>query len=168
VYLTLVGALSAGVFALGRCGFISHLRYDLLSVAGAVGLAAWFLAIEPNPWFRRIGIVVMLAWATVSAASHGRIWREYGFGRGPATAKTSIIRHLEARGIRYAISDYWIAYYITFVTNERIIVAPDAFARIAEYGQQVHDHRDQAIHISRTPCGSDKPVFEGIYFCAFD
>ena len=167
-YLILVGGLSAGVFALGRCGSISHLRYDLLSMAGAVGLAAWFFAVEPNPWFRRLGLVVILLWAAVSAVSHGRIWREQGFGREPATAKLTIIRHLEARGIKYAVSDYWIAYYITFVTNERIIVAPDAFARIAEYGQRVLDHRDQAIHISRTPCGDGRPVFEGVYFCAFD
>src|SRR5262249_60280175 len=32
VYLALVGAFSAGAFTLGRCGTVSHLRYDLLSL----------------------------------------------------------------------------------------------------------------------------------------
>lgn len=167
VYLTLVGTFSAGMFTLGRCGTVSPLRYDLLSVLVATGLAAWFFAAERDRWARRAGVIIVLLWATVSAMGHGRMWREYVFSRPPLAAKTSIIRHLAARGIRYALSDYWIAYYVTFVTNEQVIVAPDAFARIPEYGERVLEHRDQAIRISRTPCGSGTPVIEGVYFCAF-
>ena len=167
-YLTLVGALSAGMFAFGRCGTVSHLRYDLLSLVGATGLAAGFLATETHQWLRRAGVAVVLAWAAVSAVSHGRMWHEYEFSHAPVAAKTLIIRHVEARGLKYALSDYWMAYYITFATNERVIVAPDAFARIAIYGDTVLKHRDQAIHISRAPCGTEKPVIAGVYFCAFD
>ena len=168
VYLTLVGLLSAAVFALGRCGAISHLRYDLLSLLGATGLTAWFLAAEPRPLFRCAAVTVVVAWAVVSARAHARMWYEYESSHAPVAAKTSIIRHLEARGVKFALSDYWMAYYITFVTNEGVIVAPDGFARIAEYGDRVLKHRDQAIHISRAPCGAEKPVLEGVYFCAFD
>jgi hypothetical protein len=168
IYLAMVGAFSAGAFTLGRCGTVSHLRYDLLSLLGAAGLAAWFFAAERSRWIRQAGVAVVLLWAAVSAVAHGRMWYEYEGSRAPVAAKTSIIRHLEARGIKYALSDYWMAYYITFATNERVIVAPDAFARIATYGDTVLKHRDQAVHISRAPCGTERPVIEGVYFCPFD
>ena len=57
---------------------------------------------------------------------------------------------------------------MTFVTDERIIVAPEAFSRIAEYGERVQAHRTEAVYISRTPCGDGKPVTEGVYFCPAD
>ena len=167
-YLVLIGVLSAGVFALGRCGTVSNVRYDLLSLLGATGLAAWYLAVERHLVFRRAAITVILAWSALSAVAHGRIWSEYLLHRPPVAAKTSIVQHLEARGIRYALSDYWIAYYVTFVTNERVIVAPDGFTRIAEYGQVLREHHAEAIHISRVPCGDVKPVIENVYFCGFE
>src|SRR2546422_5584469 len=112
VYLLLVGILSAAVYSLGRCGTVSSVRYDLLSLLGATGLAGWYLASERRSLFRWAGTAVILAWATLSATAHGRIWNEYEFHRPPFSAKASIAPHLEARGIRYAISDYWIAYYV--------------------------------------------------------
>ena len=39
--------------------------------------------------------------------------------RPPTGAKQLVIRHLEAQGVRYATADYWIAYYITYLTSER-------------------------------------------------
>jgi hypothetical protein len=163
LYLILTGGFSAVVFVAGRCGIVSHLRYDLLSLAAATGLAAWFLAVERNRWFRGFGVAVIVGWAALSLVAHARIWREY-VPRPPLSAKTLIIRHLEARGIEYALSDYWIAYYITFVTDERIIVAPYDFSRIAEYNRLVDEHRAERIRISRTPCEGTR-VMDGVYFC---
>ena len=167
IYLVLVGAMSAGVYVLGRCGNDSALRYDLLSLFGAVGLTAWFLTIEHQPLIRRLVVAVVIAWAVLSAVGHGRIWVEYT-GNPPFVTKMAIIRNLEARGIKYASSDYWIAYYITFATNERIIVTPETFVRIPDYERQVLEHRAEAIRISRTPCEGGKQIAEGVYFCAFE
>jgi hypothetical protein len=139
------------------------MRYDLLSIFGGVGLAAWALAVESRPWIRRAEIALLVCWAIVSAAAHAQIWSEYM--HHPRVAdKILIIRSLDAHGIRYATSDYWIAYYVTFLTNERIIVASD-FARILSYEQQVDAHRATAIRISREPCGDTKAAIDGVYFC---
>src|SRR5262249_49445944 len=51
-YLTLIGAISATVFAIGRCGGIAPFRYDLLSVLAAVGVSGWYLAVEPSRGLR--------------------------------------------------------------------------------------------------------------------
>jgi hypothetical protein len=166
VYLTLVGAISASVYVIGRCGADSALRYDILTLLGAVGLSAWFFAVEDNAWFRRFGVAVIVGWALVSGVPHGRLWVEQ-ISHPPVAAKTLIIRNLDARGIKYASADYWIAYYITFMTDERIIVAADSFARIPDYERMVLEHRREAISISRQPCADGKQVVEGVYFCPF-
>ena len=167
IYLTLVGAISAGVYVVGRCGADSALRYDMLALLGAVGLGGWFFAVEEQVWFRRFGVAVIVAWAIVSGVPHGRLWIEQT-SHPPVAAKTMIIRNLDARGIKYASADYWIAYYITFMTDERIIVAADTFARMPDYERIVLEHRAEAIRISRQPCADGKMVVAGVYFCPFN
>lgn len=164
IYLILVGGLSASMYVVARCGTVSAMRYDLLSIFCAVGLAAWFLSVERTRWIRAVAIGVIVAWSAVSAVAHGRIWAEY-LSHPPVAAKAMIIRQLEARGIHYAMSDYWIAYAVTFMTNERIIVASEDYVRIAEYQREVETHRAQAIRILRAPCADGREVVAGVYFC---
>jgi hypothetical protein len=44
---------------------------------------------------------------------------------------------LEARGIRAATADYWIAYRMTFLADERVIVNPDVSPRYQPYTEAV-------------------------------
>jgi hypothetical protein len=168
-YLVLVGAISALVYAAGRCGelAVGTMRYDLLSVLGAVGLVALFLIVEQVKSVRVMATSLVLAWAAISASGHAKVWIEAA-SRPRVPDKVLIIRNLEARGIRYATADYWIAYYTTFMTNERIIVAADDLGRIPVYEQEVMAHRGEAVRISRAPCGSVRPVIEGVYFCPLE
>ena len=50
--LVSIGAVSAAMYVVARCGTRSPMRYDLLSILGAVGLTGWFLAVEPRRWLR--------------------------------------------------------------------------------------------------------------------
>ena len=54
--------------------------------------------------------------------------------------------------MKYAKADYWRAYAITFLTNERIIVASENVPRISDYQKLVDAHRDQAVRLSRENC----------------
>jgi hypothetical protein len=164
-YLTTVGLLTAAAFVIARCGAQGHLRYALLSIYAMVGLSAWYLAVERVRALRIGWIALVVVWASVSAFGHARLWAEY-LSHPPVSAKQLIIRNLQARGIRYGIADYWIAYYTSFVTHEQIIVTPDEFPRIVEYDRQVDAHRSEAVRIARTPCAGGKEVTPGIYFCA--
>src|SRR5262249_29565750 len=106
-YLTLIGAISATVFAIGRCGGIAPFRYDLLSVLAAVGVSGWYLAVEPSRGLRAAWVLLVSGWIAVSVVGHARLWREYTT-HPPYGVKRQIIRRLEAKGIRYGSSDYWI------------------------------------------------------------
>jgi hypothetical protein len=114
---------------------------------------------------KAIWIALVVAWAGVSALGHGKLLAEY-LSHPPAGTKRMLVRHLQARGIKYAISDYWIAYYVSFVTKEQIIVMANDFPRILAYERVVDQHRKEAVLISRRPCGEEKPVVPGVYLCA--
>ncbi len=165
-YLVLVALLSGAGYVLGRCGEVDFvvMRYELLSILGAVGLGAWFLRVERSRLLRRAWIGLACALAAVAALAHGRLLAEY-LSHPPVGAKQQIVRYLEARGVRYAYSDYWTAYPLTFLTDERIIVASNDFVRIREYNTVVEAHRDEAVRISRTPCEGGRLIIRGIYLC---
>jgi hypothetical protein len=166
LYLILVALLSASAYVLARCGEVDFvvMRYELLSLFGAVGVAAWFLRVESWTTLRRVWIVLVLGCATINAVAHGRLIAEY-LTHPPAGAKQLIVRNLEARGARYALADYWLAYSITFLTNERIIAASSDFIRIQEYQRILAQHRAEAVRISRSACDGGREVIRGIYFC---
>ena len=165
-YLIAVALLSGAGYVLGRCGEVDFvvMRYELLSILGLAGLGGWFLRVEPSPALRRAWIGLACATVAVAAAAHLRLLAEY-VRHAPEGAKQQIVKQLDARGIRYARSDYWIAYPITFLTGERIIVASDDFVRIRAYNRIVDEHRGEAPRISRTPCEGGHLLIRGIYLC---
>ena len=164
-YLVLVGLFSFGAYTLLRCGVIGVMRYELLSLLGAAGLAAWYLRIERARVLATLWIALTVAWAAGTGFGQARLWTEY-LTHPPTGVKRMVIRNLESRGIRYAYADYWLAYYITFLTDERIIVHSTDYIRIPEYGRTVEAHRSEAVRIMRAPCPDGREVIRGVYFCS--
>jgi hypothetical protein len=163
-YLTMVGVLTAAAVIVARCGAQGPTRYALLSIYAVVGLSAWYLAVERVRPARNVWLTTVTIWALVSAAEHGRLWIEY-LREPPLAAKQQVIDQLQARGIKYAVADYWIAYYVSFMTREEIIVTPIDFPRIGEHIRQVQAHQNEAVRIARTPCTGGAEVIPGVYFC---
>lgn len=165
-YLVLVGVLSVSGYVIGRCGVIApvKMRYDMLSIVGAVGLAAWYLRIERSKWLRVVWVALVVWWAAVAAIAHGRLWSEY-LNDAPPGGKRLIVRQLDARGIRYGIASYATAYPVAFLSDERIIVASSSRVRILAYQAEFEAHRAEAVGISRTPCAQGTRAMAGVYFC---
>lgn len=165
-YLTLVGLISAAAFILARCGDRGTMGYVLLSIFAAVGVGAWYLQIERQPRVKAIWIGLVAAWALVAAVGHGRLWAEY-VRNPPVGFKRLLVRHLQERGVRYGITDYWNAYYISFLTNEQIIMQSTGFDRIREYDRLVEAHKSEAVQVLRMPCmgpGGER-ILQGMYLC---
>ena len=165
-YLVLTALLSCAGYILGRCGQVGAgglMRYEMLSLLGAAGLGAWALK-TGTTWTRRVWIALGAAIVAVSVVSHVTILAEY-LTHPPASPKLLIARQLEARGIRYATSDYWMAYAVTFLTREQTKIASTDLVRIREYNRLADQHPAETTHISREPCPNGHRVLEGIYFC---
>jgi hypothetical protein len=164
-YLTLTGLFSVLGYVAGRCGEVGFLmRYDLLSLLGAVGLSAWFLRAERSRAVVALWLVMIGTWTLVAAVPHGRLLAEY-LRHPPIGGKVLIARHLEARGIRYGTADYWNAYYVTFITSERIILASYDVVRIPSYGRIVTEHASEAVRVSRRSCEGGRLIMANVYVC---
>jgi len=165
-YLTLVAALSVAGYLVGRCGEIDFytMRYELLSILGAAGLAAWYLRIERSrPVLGVWGTSCALVLA-ISVFAHARLLAEYAT-RPPVALKQDLIRELDARHIRYAYADFWTSYYVSFMTRERIIVASDDAVKVRTYNRLVDAHRDEAVRISRRPCPDGQQLTAAFWIC---
>src|SRR4029078_4297777 len=105
----------------------------------------------------RIWAMSAAAVFAISAAAHLQLLAEYA-SHPPTPAKMDLVRVLQARGVRYAYADYWTAYYVTFMTRERIILASDAGVKVRSHNRLVDAHREQAIRISRQPCAGGQQL----------
>jgi hypothetical protein len=165
-YLILAGTLSAGAYVIARCGVLTiyKMNYDLLSLLTASGVAGWYLRVESFARRRTIWVMVLIGWTAIHGVAHARLWAEYAT-RAPVGGKRELIAALDARGVRYGIADYALSYPITFLTNERIIVASSSRVRVRQYQDIVAAHRGEAVLVARHPCGLNPPVVPHIYLC---
>jgi len=167
MFLFLVGAQSVVVYAISRCGAVTVLtvRYALLGVFLPTGLALFAWAIEPGRAWRAVLSATLVALGALGAGPHLALWREQAATFTPSN-RTRLADALEARGIRYARSDYWTAYYVDFISQERVIVGADSLSRIDAYEHALAQHAAEVVRISTTPCGSSGPIVPGFYACA--
>ena len=165
-YLVLAGVFSVAGYLFGRCGEVSFfsMRYELLSLLAIIGLAGWFVSARPPAWLRAAWAVALAGWMAVLVIPQIAVVREYAT-HPPVPAKHQLIRALEAEGIRFGTADYWLAYYIDFVTGERIVIASDDPQRILLYNQLVAAHAAEAVRLSRRPCDGGTALVPGVYRC---
>lgn len=171
-YLVVVAAFSVTGYVVGRCGQIDFflMRYDLLSLVGAVGIAAVFFQSTTDRAFAfsrtltKGWLSLVALWFVLVAVPHARLYAEY-VRNPPDDVRRFLIQTLDARQVKYAYAGYWLASTVTFLTNERIIVAADDFVRIRTYNDIVDAHRAEAVRISREPCDRGTRIAHRLYLC---
>lgn len=165
-FLVLVGLQAVIVYAISRCGPIQVLtmRYAMFGIFLPVGLALACLLVEPARLVRRTLLTMLVLSAGVNAWAHATLWHEQ-VTRPHVTNRTALARELEARGLHVVRSDYWTAYYVSFMSQERVIVGTTEFPRIAEHERRVALHPGPVPTVSMTPCGSAPPLVPGYWLC---
>jgi hypothetical protein len=128
-YLTLVGLITSAAFVVARCGATGTIGYVLLSIFARWDLPPGICRSSAGQALKSAFIVCVAVWALSRAIVHARLWNEY-LRNPPVGQKALLVDHLLQRGVRYGITDYWNAYYISFLTNERIIMQSTGFDRI--------------------------------------
>jgi hypothetical protein len=165
-YLVLVGLFSIAGYLFGRCGQVSFylVRYELLSVLAICGLLGWFLWSRPPRALLATWTAALVIWLAVVFIPHLHFAVEYAT-HPPPSAKRELIRALDAAGVRYGTADYWLAYYIDFITHERIIFASTSPQRILLYNHVVATHAAEAVRLSRRQCPGGIQLVPGVYRC---
>jgi hypothetical protein len=160
LYLFLIGLQAGVVWAVSRCDALSTMtiRYALLLVLVPVAIVGLHLALEHRGAWRALTIGFVLVWTAVSIQGHAALLARYLSAAPPPNAYRDLTDELAARGIRYVWSDYWTAYMIDFLTDERIIATPTDRRRIEEYEAIVRRHESEAVLVSRQPCPDGQPL----------
>ena len=60
--------------------------------------------------------------------------------------------------MRLARAGYWRSYAVTFLTEERVIVASTELQRVSAYQQLVERASEGVVTIQETPCDGQRPV----------
>jgi hypothetical protein len=166
VYLMLTAALSLAGYLIGRCGAIDFytMRYELLSIVGAAGLSAWYLRIERSRTLLAIWTTCCAVVFAISLTAHARLVVEY-VTHPPVAPKQELVRALEARHIQYGYADFWVAYYVTFLSKERVILASEDLVKVRTHNRIVDAHRGEAVRVSRRPCTGGEQLTPAFWTC---
>jgi len=167
-YLVLIGILSVAGYIVGRCGGLHFytLRYELLSLLALSGLSAWFLRVTAAPRLRQAWLAMAGVACLITLVPNLRLLHEY-IRHEPANPKRLIIRHLEVRGLKYAVSDYWRSYALTFMADERIVIASEEIQRIREYATIVQAHKAETVRIAREYCPGGSMAMPRVWICPY-
>jgi hypothetical protein len=162
-YLLGVGTAASAAYVMARPADAVVHRYFLLAVYVPVGFFALWLIHEPHRRWRAAIVAALLVWTTAAAVENWRLYDSYASGRQRNYSR-AIARALEARGVRVAAANYWRAYKITFLTQERIRIASEDFVRIDEYQKLAEAEGDQLRRLRDWPCDGGEPVGT-MYLC---
>lgn len=159
LYLLLVGGLAAVACAAARgAGMtIFYQRYLLLSLFAPVGVAALVARFAPYRRLKGLVLGTAVAWSALAGGDQARMLAACAHQPPPAPRR-ELARFLVDRGVKYAAGDYWMAYSVAFVSEERVKVSSTDVTRIEEYRWLFASHRDEAAVIERTACEGCVPV----------
>lgn len=164
-FLFLVGLQAALVYAVSRCGRLEFatMRYILLSLLGATGLAAFCYKTEPVRRLRPLALVPPILLAGTALWSHAWLAVEH-VTNPPANPRAILARDLMAHDERFGTAGFWDAYVVTFLTGERVILASEP-PRILEYWWLVDAAGSDAVTVQRAPCEGGRRVADVFYVC---
>ena len=157
-YLCLVGAQAGVFYLLSRCGVVSVGNYVVHAA-----LPLWSRG--AHGVLRSGGVLVCFA------RGCGRCPDSVGMSAGddrqpagrrvhlrspppPENGRRAVAAYLLENDVRYGYADFWDAYVITFLTNEKVILASTSVAYISEYQQIVNANAESSPFLVETLHGS--------------
>ncbi len=158
LYLGIVGVLSIAAYGLNggiQPGALTVIRYALMVLFLPVAVLSAFFLRESRAPLRAAVVALTCVWAGLTAVDAGRIVHEYRTAP-PANPHREMADYLVREGVRYGRAQYWDAYIITFLSQERVIVASMGKVRISRYRAEVEAHAGEAVDLERQPCEGPK------------
>jgi hypothetical protein len=154
LYLTTVGVMAlAGYTAACSLSIGAHptVRYMNLGVLVPIGAFAMLMVREPSRIVRNAMVGLFLVWGAWNLADNVRLISETA-NRPAPNPHRELTDFLVSHQIRYGRANYWDAYVVDFLSNERVIVGSFNPTRIPEYERLVEENRGTAVQVVRKPC----------------
>lgn len=157
VILGTVALLALVGFVGSRFGALVYPPRRLLLLYLAIpGLAAAAIARAgrslPRPAGTAVTIAAMASWLAIGVGTKG-VWTQRQLERGDRLSQ--IVAALDGANVRYCEAPYWTAYWLSFVTEERIVCAQYEHERDPYYRSVVdrHARRPYRAYVSYLPDG---------------
>ena len=160
LYLALIGAQTLLVYGLNS-GIVAQaptiIRFVLLALLLPVAVLGAFFHHEGSARYRGTVAALVGVWAVLTVADNVRLLREY-IVSPPQNNYREVTDYLVEHRIKYARAIYWDCYVITFLSDERVIVAATDRFRIGAYQARVDANAANAARLRRLPCTTGKVV----------
>ena len=166
LYLIVVGVIAGVAYALFRPYSLATTRYALLLLYAPIGVAALALHPARAVAIRALAASALLVLAAGSSIDHLRVIAAARVSP-PKSPIRAIVQRLEQDGTTIARAEYWHAYTITFLSNERIKVAASDVPRVAEYATlaaRAEAANGKLVVIQPEPCAGGALVGDS-YIC---
>lgn len=151
-YLVLVGMAQAAAFIL-LCPIPQDsmvVRYILVCLCVLIGMTAWAWK---RPALR--GWVAALVLSVSAANASDALSLSLEYLRDPPVHENETLAHtLRERGVKYATANYWLAYDVSWLTNEAVVISPPwgEADRVARYHSTIERHAQEHVYISERSC----------------
>lgn len=119
------------------------LRYVLVLLLGVVGAVT--LAMK-RPGLQSVTMAIVTLLTVANLKDNVTLIASLS-AHPPEDERALLARESVAHGVRYAEAEYWTAYYVSFLSNERVIVSAPQDARIKRYRKLIAAHRDEVVQI---------------------
>jgi hypothetical protein len=159
-YLWLVGIGQAAAFIL-LCNDPPNtmlVRYALMSLCAWIGLTALGWKWQA-PALRGALALVVIVVSVANVRDHVLLAREY-LRNPPQHENEALANALMDKGIHYLVANFWIAYDVSWLTDEQIIASPPRGQsdRVTRYHDILLEHADEVYKLSDKACKREIPV----------
>jgi hypothetical protein len=154
LYLGAVGVETVLVYGLNggiTIGSSPVMRYLLFALLLPTSVLGWYFLADDSPRWRSAVAVAIVVWAGSNVFDNARLQWEF-VRRPPPNPHRVLADYLVGHGIRYAYADYWDSYVVTFLTQERVLVASTTKVRLESHQRLVEREAWHAVTIRREPC----------------
>ena len=154
VYLSALAVLNLLLYGLNGGIAINLppiLRYALFTPLLPIAIVASYFFRDSSSRWRGAVAALMLLWAAGAVVDNARLAIHLDRNPPPKPHRR-MATYLEATGVKYARATYWDAYVITFLSQERVIVASTTTVRVSSYQAEVDAHASETVTLQRLPC----------------
>jgi phosphatidylglycerophosphate synthase len=150
VYLLLIGGGQALAFLLFvPAPFDSTLlRYILPCLLAVCGLVAFAWR---KPELRGVTAAFVLTTCGANVWDHVRLLDEY-IVHTPKRDLQRLAEVLVHANIRYARAGYWVAYDLSFITHQHVLVVPTSDDRIPRFDRVLQQHSSEVVTLAEHSC----------------
>jgi hypothetical protein len=130
----------------------TELNYVLLALFFPVAIFGEYFQLEASGRYIRIVAALIVLWALPTLGDNLLVTRQY-IVSPPASPHRTLADYLTDRRIKYASASYWDSYRVTFLSQERVIVAssisPDSRLPVARRAESSERGTDRRLPVTR-------------------